>query len=181
VSDLLWTVFAIVAGSAFIALAAYAFLWGRKRLQRRYLLRLIGRREEVYALRRSLEEAVGRLSDATVEDLAHFSEDLNAEERRTFQETETRARLLGGELDVLPVPSALIPVAEALADAATAVAGESGKVAHATGGLEVLDGLGDVDLAAVRTTFEDADRAVEDARMAAGLDDAAVYGGGLYI
>jgi len=154
---------------------------GRKQLVRRYLVRLIGRREEVYALRRALEDAVERLSEASIEELAHFSEHEDAEERRTFQETETRARLLGGELDVMPVPAVLVPVANALGDAAAAVAGEAGRVAHASAGVDVLDGAGSVDLAAVRVTFEDADRAVEEARLAAGLDDAAVYGGGLYI
>jgi hypothetical protein len=155
---------------------------GWKSLERRYLLRLISRREAVYAVRQALEDAVVRLAEGSDEQLELFAEDTDSQERKMLLEVRVRAQILRDELDSMSLPKRLVPAAEALADAAYIVAAEAGKIRDTDRGTVVLAELGTIDLGTVAEVFERAASAVSLTCQVCEVDeDAAVYGGGLYL
>ena len=155
---------------------------GWKALERRYLLRLISRREAVCAVRQALEDAVVRLAEGSDEQLELFADDPDSQERKMLLEVRVRAQILRDELDTMSLPKRLVPAAEALADAAYIVAKEAGKIRDADRGTDVLVELGTIDLGTVAEVFERAASAVSLTCQVCEVDeDAAVYGGGLYL
>ena len=179
----LWGAIALGTGAVLLigALAVMAFL-GWKALERRYLLRLISRREAVYAVRQALEDAVVRLAEGSDEQLELFADDPDSQERKMLLEVRVRAQILRDELDTMSLPRRLVPAAEALADAAYIVAKEAGKIRDADRGTLVLGELGTIDLGTVAEVFERAASAVSLTCQVCDVDeDAAVYGGGLYL
>jgi hypothetical protein len=178
-----WGAIAIVVGALLLlgacALAGYL---GWKAAERRYLLRLISRRAAVHAVRLALEEAVIRLAAGSDEQLEIFADDPDSQERRMLHEVRARAQILRDELDTMSLPKRLIPAAEALADAAYVVAKEAGKIRDEDRGAAVLSELGTIDLGTVAEVFERAASAVSLTCQVLDVDeDAAVYGGGLYL
>jgi hypothetical protein len=82
---------------------------------------------------------------------------------------------------VMSLPGSLITAADALADAAHLIAIEAGKVRDDSAGEQALEQLGSIDLDAVETYYRAAIAAVQQVCEACGIDDSAVYGGGLYL
>lgn len=178
----LWAVIAIVAGVLLIIGAGVAAFWfGRKELTRRALLRLVVRAEAVEAAEQALEESIKRLAIAGDTELEQFADDPESVERRTMEEVASRARLLTDELDRMAVPKGLVHVAEALADAAYLVSQEAERVRVDDIGPLAFDKLASIDLKLVRRYAEKARLRVIDACDVCGLEDTAVYGGGLYL
>jgi len=179
----MWVTVATGAGSVLLLVAAVTggiLAW--RAAERRYLLRLISRREAVIAVRQVLESAVARLAKGSDEQLETFSSDADSADRRVLGEVAARAQVLADELDVMALPKRLIPAAKALSDAAYVVAREAGKVLHEENGDLALEMLGSVDLEAVSQAFEAATIAVSGACRLCGVDeDSTVYGGGLYL
>jgi len=179
----MWVTLAIGAGSVLLLVAAVTggvLAW--RAAERRYLLRLISRREAVLAVRQVLEGAVMRLAEGSDERLEMFSSDADSADRRVLCEVASRAQVLADELDVMALPKRLIPAARALSDAAYVVAREAGKVLHDEKGDRALEELGSIDLEAVSHVFEVATSAVSSACRSCGVDeDSTVYGGGLYL
>ena len=94
----------------------------------------------------------------------------------------SRAQILADELDSMPLPSRLIPAAVLLGDAAYAIALEAGKVHDEQIGDAAFEALGSMDLTAIAATYAQATLEVRRVCEACGLaEDAAVYGGGLYL
>jgi hypothetical protein len=179
----LWGVIALVLGAVLLlgALGVMAFL-GWRSLERRYLLRLISRREAVYAVRQALEDAVVRLAEGSDEQLELFADDPDSQERKMLHEVRIRAQILRDELDTMSLPKRLIPAAEALGDAAYIVGKEAGKIQDKDTGPIVLTELGTIDLGTVAEVFERAAAAVSlTCQVCEVEEDAAVYGGGLYL
>ena len=179
----LWVWFVVGAGSLlFVAAGVFGGLYALRVAERRYLLMLISRREAVFAVRQALESAVSRLAQGSDDRLELFSSDPESPDRRVLREIESRAHVLEDELDAVALPKRLIPAAEALADAAFVVAREAGKVRSETIDDSALEALGSIDLSAVARAFEKATTAIADTCELCGMDeDAAVYGGGLYL
>jgi len=151
-------------------------------MERRYLLRLVRRREAIDAVRQALEDVVMRLAQGSDETLTHFADDPDAIERRALHEVASRARILTDELDSMPLPPKLVPAASVLGDAAYAIAVEAGKVHDEQVGDAAFEALGSIDLTAIAGTYAKATREVQAVCQACGLEeDAAVYGGGLYL
>jgi len=179
----MWVTVAIGAGSVLLLVAAVTggvLAW--RAAERRYLLRLISRREAVLAVRQSLESAVMRLAEGSDERLEMFSADADSADRRVLSEVASRAQVLADELDVMALPKRLIPAAKALSDAAYVVSREAGKVPHGENGDQALEMLGSIDLEAVSRVFEAATIAVSSVCELCGVDeDSTVYGGGLYL
>ncbi len=174
----------IVVGAVVLLIAALAVSWfvfGRRALVRRYLIGLVGRRESVRASKRTLEAVMRHLADETDEALTHFAENPAAEDRRSLVEVRDQMRVLADELDTRPMPSRLVRVAEELADAAFVVAEEAGRISDDMEGDEVFSALAEIDLGRVATQAEEADHWIDEARVEYEVEDAAVYGGGLYI
>jgi hypothetical protein len=178
-----WGAIALGTGAVLLigALAVMGFL-GWRALERRYLVRLISRREAVYAVRQALEEAVVRLAEGSDEQLALFADDPDSQERKMMHEVRVRAQILRDELDTMSLPKRLVPAAEALGDAAYIVSKEASKIRDSETGPSVLAELGTIDLGTVAEVFERAAAAVSLTCQVCDVEeDAAVYGGGLYL
>ncbi len=96
-------------------------------------------------------------------------------------EVASRSALLADEIDATAFPKSLLPAATALGDVAYLIVRESAKVQAGMKGDSALEALGSIDLEAVETYYRAALVAVEDACESCGLQDANVYGGGLYL
>lgn len=179
----MWGWIALGAGGVLLlAAAALGAVLAWRTLERRLVLRLVRRREEVDAVRQALEDAVMRLAQGSDEILNHFAEDPDAIERRALHEVASRARILADELDSMPLPKMLVPAAEALGDVAYAIEQEAGKVHDGQIGDAAFEALGSVDLTAIAGKYAAATMEVQNACATCGLEeDAAVYGGGLYL
>lgn len=151
------------------------------RVTRSALVSLVSRREAVDAARKTLEDVMRHLVDTDDDALEDFIADPDHEDRRALTEVASRMRILVEELDTKPLASSLVPVAEGLADAAFVIMEEAGRVGESTDAIEVLDSISDVDLSRVNSVFQKADERVKAACERYHLDEAAVYGGGLYI
>ncbi len=171
----------MIVGAVAIAAALSAAVWyGWRAYERQQLLRLIGRLEAVEAVAQALVDSIGRVSEMPDDELEAFTDDVDAPERRVLAEVKGRAHIIYDELDHMPLPGRLIPIAEAIADAAFVVAREAGCIDDAVDG-EALDKLAQIDLEAV-TGYSARARTTLGAMCAVcGLEDTAVYGGGLYL
>lgn len=178
----LWAWIAIGAGIVVVlAGATIAGVLAYRHAEERYVLRLVRSREGLDSVRQALGDSLGRLAEGSEAELRAFASEPDSAERRALHEVALRARLLADELDVMSLPSSLISAAEALADAAHLIAVESSRVSDASRGEEALEQLGDIDLDAVETYYRAAIAAVRQVCEACGIDDSAVYGGGLYL
>ena len=177
-----WGVFAIVLGFLLLLGALAAAGWfGWHYVERRILLRLVVRAEAVEAAAQALEDTFKRLEDADKDEMKQFKNDPDSPERRALHEVEGRAELLRDELDQMPLPASLIPLAEALADAAFLIAREAGCVTDSDLGSAALKKLKSLDLEEVRAYVAQAHARVSATCAVFGLEDTAVYGGGLYL
>lgn len=177
-----WAWITIGVGSALLLAAiGVAAFFGWRALERRFLLRLVSRREAVDVAFIALEDAMLRLAEGSDGQLTAFMDDPDSIERRTLHEVASRARILADELDTMSLPKKFVPAADALGDAAYIIGREAGKVHDDLTGDAALDALGTIDLTDVTSVHERAVAEVEKVCDACGLDDAAVYGGGLYL
>jgi len=177
-----WAVFAIVIGVLLVVAAVGVGGWyGWQALERRILLRLLVRAEAVEAAAQALDDAVGRLADSDDEELARFADDPDSSERRALHEVASRAELLREELDHMRLPRVVSPVADSLADAAYMTAREAGCVTDEDAGANALEKLASIDLQAVRAYVSQARTRLNQMCADFGLEDTAVYGGGLYL
>jgi len=176
-----WVVSGVVA-LALIAVGGY--LAGRlayRRISRRYLVQVIGRRESVLASRRTLEAVVRHLADEDEQKLAYFAAHPEDVDRKALVEIARRMEIVTEELDTMPLPRSLWPAASALADAAYVIAQEADRVGESDDPDEVLTALAEIDISRASVAYEVADAQVREASERLELDEAAVYGGGLYI
>lgn len=171
------------AASAATLLVAFTFaVWlSWRNIVRNQLVKVVGRREGVHASRRTLEAVVRHLADEDDARFTYFATHPESEDRRVLVETANRMRLAADELDTMPLPQPLWRAAEGLADAAFVVAEEAGRVGESDDPEVVFDALARIDLDRLERVFSAADGYVRDACERYDLDEASVYGGGLYI
>ncbi len=179
----LWGWIAVGVGSVLVGVAiVVGALYAWRAVERRYLLRLISRREAVDAARQALEDVLRRLAEGSDEQLHHFAMDPEALERRTMHEVWVRARILSDELDTMPLPWRLVPAASRLADAAYEVSIEAGKVHDGDVGDLALEALSAIDITAIALAFNTARTEISrECELCSVEEDASVYGGGLYL
>lgn len=179
----LWGWIAVGVGSVLVVVASsFGVLYAWRAIERRYLLRLISRREAVDAVRQALEDVLRRLAEGSDEQLHHFAMDPEALERRTMHEVWARARILSDELDTMPLPRRLAPAASRLADAAYEVSVEAGKVHDDDIGDLALEALSSIDITAIASVFDAARTEIlRVCELCSVEEDASVYGGGLYL
>jgi hypothetical protein len=178
----LWAWISVIAG-VFTLLAGVIALavMGWRAYERRALLKLLVRTEGVEAAAAALTSAVLRLASASDSEIGDFAADPESVERRIFVEVSNRSGILTNELDRMPLPSRLIPAAEAIADAAVVVGEQAALVGDTDIGAQALDHLGTMDLARMRSYVFKARTLLGRACDVCGLQDTAVYGGGLYL
>lgn len=177
-----WAIVALVVGVIVLVGAVAAAVWlGWRAYERKQLLRLIGRLEALEAAAQALMDAIGRLSESPDDEIEAFAADIHAPERRVLAEVHSRATLLQDELDHLPVPKRLAPIADSIADAAFVVAREAGCITDADTDGDALDHLAAIDLEAVAGYTAQARMKLGAMCAVCGLEDTAIYGGGLYL
>ncbi len=152
-----------------------------RRISRRYLVQVIGRREGVLASRRTLEAVIRHLADEDERKLAYFAAHPEDVDRKALLEIARRMEIATEELDTMPLPRSLWPAASALADAAYVMAEEAGRVGESDDPEEVLTALAVIDISRASSAYDAAQARVQEAAERFELDEAAVYGGGLYI
>lgn len=176
-----WAWLAIMGG--ILALGGLALglvaLW--RQYKRNTVIGLIGRREELVASRKSLLEVVEALRASDSAGLMRFETDRDDINRRALADVAGQAALLRDELDLMPLPPKAIPAAEALADAAWYLECEVGRLGGNQTVKEIISALGAIDLSDFDAAVRSADASITDACAACGIEDRAVYGGGLYI
>lgn len=161
-----------------VAYAARA-LWRRQ--VRRYLIGLVGSREDVRSQARALESVVEILAGAGDSTLVAFAQNPRTEERRTLADIAQRMTITAEELRTAALPKRLWTAANLLEAAARAVAREAGKAGEAPTPSAVLDALAAVDLTAPEGVALRASEELHRLCAEYGVEDPAVYGGGLYI
>lgn len=179
----LWATILVVVAATLLVLAGVGFggLLAWRTYTRRVLLRLVSRAEAIEAAGQALVETVTRLASAEDGALEEFVEDSESPERRALHEVATRAHMLSYELDRMPLPRSLTSVTEALADAAVVVDRQASRVSDPMRGDAALEALASMDLESVRAYMKSARDRLNDECVTHGLDDMAVYGGGLYL
>ncbi|MDZ4169435.1 MAG: hypothetical protein U1E26_07245 [Coriobacteriia bacterium] len=177
-----WATIALVVGVVLLLAAAVggAFL-GWRAYSRKRLLRLLVKAEAVEAAAQGLDETLTRLSEGDDEALAEFAKDPESSERRALHEVAMRATMLADELDRMALPRSLVVLAEELGDAAFLVAQEASRISDDDREEGALELLATIDLKAVRAYTQKARRSLAEVSESFGLDETAVYGGGLYL
>jgi hypothetical protein len=178
----LWAWIALAGGVLLLAAAAViiaTLAW--RSYERRALLRLLVRAEAVEAAERALRELVERLAGQSEAELEAFAYEGDSLDRKALAEVRGRANILADELDRMALPGRLVPVAEALADAAYTICEQASVVRDDDRGQDALDRLAAIDLGRVRSYAHKARTLLTGACTVCGLDETAVYGGGLYL
>ena len=170
-----------VAGVALVAAIVIAAMLLWQRQVRLALIGLTGRREAVMAAYRALESVFSALADSDVETLTVFATDPGSEHRKSLEELHTRMKIQADELADLPLPKAQWKAADLLGVAAGRLASEVGQVGEAADPEAVLEAVSAVDIAAITEALNPANEEIDRLLVDMGIEDAAVYGGGLYI
>jgi hypothetical protein len=174
----------IVSSVLALLLLAGAYFGGRaayRRIARRYLIGIVGHREGILASQRTLEAILRHLADEDDEQLEYFAAHPDDADRKALVEVTRRMEIAREELDTMPLLRSLQAPATALADAAHIIAAEAGRVGESTDSEAVFSALAEVDVARAAEASVAADAMVNEVSERFDLDEAAVYGGGLYI
>ena len=177
---------AVVAILAIVAVAAIVFgvvlLVRSVRVlgTRKTVVTLIGRKEAILAGYRALYNVVQRLAQSSDEELTHFNDDPNDEERRAFEEVASQMRILEDELKSTEVSRSLETVAMSMEDAARLIFEAAGSVDGA-GETDALTAAGEIDFGVIAAAIERMESELREAADRNHVDERSVYGGGLYI
>ncbi len=174
-------IIAIAVGVLLLALAVVGAVFGWRAYERRVLLRIVGRTEALEAALAALVDVVTRLAGSSDEELAHFADDPDSGERRVLHDIALKTTIIRDELDHMPLPRAFVGLAEFVADSAFMVGREAGRVEDEQLGGDALERLAGTDLSLAKDYVLASRRMLIDVCTAHGLDDMAVYGGGLYL
>lgn len=174
----LWIVIGVACAGA-VATAVVAAITAWNNAVRKYLERLLGRREEARAVRRAFDELIAQVRSSDAEKAA-FADDPEALERHSVDELRDRARQLAEELNTIALPKKLVTAAETLADACDILAEEAGRVGDELIADEALEALEAIDLTRVDAAYAHADAEFATVCASCGVEDSASYAGGLY-
>lgn len=173
-----------VVGVSIIVLAVggyFLFRYIRYTVERRLVRGMVPKMQSIEASKRSLDTVMLHLLEDSDEALLEFARSGDSVDRIALAEVEQRMRLLRDELDHTSLPSEAIPLAVALADAAHVIAEEAGRVHEGMDADAALAALAQIDLARVADQTVSASLVLKSACEEYRIEDAAVYGGGLYI
>ena len=164
-----------------VVLGYFLYRFVRYTVERRLIGGMVPKMQSVEAARRSMETVMTHLAEDTDEALLEFAKSPESMDRVALAEVEQRMRLLRDELDQTSLPDDVIPVAVALADAAHVIAEEAGRVTDSMGPDAALSALAAIDLGLMADQVVSASMVLKSACEEYRIEDAAVYGGGLYI
>lgn len=172
---------AVLVAVAVLAIAAFAALVAYREYRRRLLLRLVVRAEGLDVAAQALIDTITRLSQAQNDELVLFAADPESPERRVLGDVASRAGAIMHELDVMPLPAALVSAAESLADAAFVLHREASRVTDEDADGDSLDHLSEIEIAPIRDYLDAARKRVTLVAVGLHMDETSVYGGGLYL
>jgi len=173
-----------VVGITIVVLAVggyFLFRYIRYVVERRLVLRMVPKMQNIEASKRSLDAVMLHLLEDSDEALLEFARSADSVDRIALTEVEQRMRLLRDELDLMSLPNEVVPLATALADAAHVIAEESGRVHEGMDADAALAALAQINLSRVADQTVSASLVLKSACEEYRIEDAAVYGGGLYI
>lgn len=178
-----WVWYGVIATVGILLIAGIVvgsiFLWRRQ--VRKSLIGLVGRREAVRAAYRGLESVFSALAEESPEQISEFATVSTSVHRRSLEELAIRMAMQVEELQSLALPKTAWHCADLLMAASATLRDEVVKINHASSPEAVLEGVGKIDVPAIRlamaTAGEELDRLLKENR----IEDSAVYGGGLYI
>lgn len=153
----------------------------RHSIERRFVRGMVPQMQKIEASRRTLDTVMLHLLDDTDEALLEFASSGESADRVALFEVEQTMKLLRDELDIISLPSDIMPVAETLADAAHVIAEEAGRVHRDMDPDAALASLAEISLSRVADQTVSAALILKSACEEYRIEDAAVYGGGLYI
>lgn len=179
-SQVLLIVLIVIAALVALAGLGAGAYFGWRRMVKRHLVQLIGKREGVRAGLASIERVVAGLAQSSDGELVAIALDPDAEERRALAEIASRMRIAAEDLATMALPKQLIDAANDMSDAAELL-WEQSEAVVAADGVGVLDALAAIDLAPVRRFLSDADAGIAALQAEFHVDEQVVYGGGLYI
>ncbi len=153
----------------------------RKSFIRRYIVRLLRGSEGIAAGRRTLHRIITDLAEADDDALIDFASNGQNDDRHAMADLVENMTALAYELNTMPLPKVLVGIGENLADVATSISRQTGVIVKAEEPDIVFDALGALDTGAVAAAHEAAIDMLHEIGQRYDMEDAAVYGGGLYI
>lgn len=179
----IWVVYGIITAVGVLLIAGIVIgsllLWRRQ--LRRSLIALVGRRESIRAAYRALESIFAALSAETPEGITRFAIDPASEHRKALEELQRRMNIQVEELQAIALPKQFWHCADMLQAAASKMRDEVVKINVAPSPEAVLNGVGTIDVAGIRSAMAAAGTELERLLRENNVEDPAVYGGGLYI
>lgn len=166
---------------ALVAAVTLAALLLYRRYIRLKLVALIGYRERIRASKQTLETILRNLADDSDEALVAFASDGNNETRKALAEIANRMSMTRDELDVKRMPSVFLPATIELADYAYTIADVAEWLHSGVSEDDMLQRMGAVNLNLVVQQADIADSMLHALCDRFDIEDAVVYGGGLYL
>ncbi len=178
-----WVGYGMVSAVGVLVIAGIVvgavFLW-RGEL-RRSVIALVARREAIRAAYRGLEAVFEALSSETPEAVARFATDPACVQRKALEELQARMAIQVEELRAVALPKRFWATADLLQTAAEVLRDQVARMNLAPTPEAVLDAVAKIDVAAVRAAITSAGEELDRQLAVVGVDEPAVYGGGLYI
>ena len=179
----IWVIYGIVATVGVLVIAGIVvgsiLLWRRQ--VRRSLVGLVGRREAVSAAYRGLEAVFAARGGDDAGVVSEFALDPASTHRKALEELQTRMAIEVEELQNVALPKRFWQTADLLMAAAAKVRDEVGRINQAPTPEGVLDAVAAIDVTGIRSAIAIAGEELDRQLRETGVDDSAVYGGGLYI
>jgi hypothetical protein len=179
----IWVIYGIVATVGVLVIAGIVvgsiLLWRRQ--VRKSLVGLVGRRESVSAAYRGLEAVFGALGSDDPAVVSQFAIDPTSTHRKALEELQTRMAIEAEELQNVALPKRFWPAADLLMSSAIKLRDEVGRINQAPTPDAVLDGVAAIDVTGIRAAIAAAGEELDRQLHETGVDDSAIYGGGLYI
>jgi hypothetical protein len=176
-----WLIAGLVTLGVLALLGAWVgrILWNRQ--VRKSLVGLYSEREEVGAAYKAFRELLDHLVEGDESVWSPFCSDPTSEDRRALAELGRRMEIVRDELKRTPLPKGFWHVAELLETAASTLAEEVAEVGEGATPDEVLRAIAGLDLRAVSDAYRQAEVELDELLEAHGIEDPAVYGGGLWV
>lgn len=178
-----WILYGVIAalGVILIAGAVVGGIWLWKRQVRSSLISLVGRREAIRASYRALESVFASLAEENPEELIAFAEQPENVRRKALEDVKDRMTMEVGELETVALPKSAWHCADLLGAAARKLRDEVAVITCASTPDAVLEAVAAIDVGSIRSAIAEAGTELDRLLTESKVDDAAVYGGGLYI
>lgn len=171
----------VVGATSVVVLLVVAGILAWRSYLRRRVVALVARSEALTGVMDALVSVMSRLADMSDEELSSFCTDSAHPERNTFLEIVDRSGQLSAELDSMALPRSAVDAARLLADAAHLIGDAAQRVRDAQGETRTLEAISSLELEGISSRISAGLEALAASLIDFGIDDASVYGGGMYL